>query len=158
MWYRIRREPCKVSVSVSDVRVVKVFQDTCKYVKYFARLVVQILWAFVDCDSVKAVNGLNAIPKKPKSYDHTPTPQRKLVNCKPANYWLLRLLNPKRGGSAVMRPGETASRWCAPDDFLAFSQWDEENCFSYGETPEWLWPWLAVPPVAVKDLHETVRN
>ena len=102
------------------------------------------MWDFAPESEVKAVNGFTAVAKKHKPHDPTLTPQRKIIAANGANYWWC---DPTIGSSAVLRAGEMLGKLYSPSDDLYVSQWDEEQCFSYGETPEWFWGWLACPPV-----------
>ena len=91
---------------------------------------------------VKALAGFSVVPKK------DPSKQRKLIMSCATNYMAVDV---KARAEHGLFGGEALGSLHVPSDFLNTVTCDESNAFTHILTPEWLWPWMAVPPI--QDVH-----
>ena len=124
-----------------------------RYFIYFGRKEVQAQWEYRTANEVKAVNGFSCVTKKKKPHNRVENLQRKLFMDNGANYWFCDCTLESR---AVPGAGETLGNLYSHADQSSLSQWDEEQCFSYGYNLVWMRAWLAVPPFQIKYLSQAV--
>ena len=113
--------------------------DYSSYIEYFNRKDVDPrLWSWSTADDVKCIGGLSVVLKK------NPEKQRKLLMTCAANY--LWSSAKDRSELGMMGGGGLAAIYAA-DGQAQMAAWDQSSAFTAVETPEWFWPWMAVPPV-----------
>ena len=108
-----------------------------KYASYFSRDDVRHLWDFDTGDKVRAVAGFSCGPKKSGRI-------RKLLMQCSANYMLGDV---RKRASQGMLGGAALGTLHSPSDEIIVAFYDESNASMAVETPEWMWPWTALPPI-----------
>ena len=118
-----------------------------EYAAYFSRQDVGHLWDFETQENVRAVAGFSTVRKKSGRL-------RKLLMQCSANYMLSDV---RARASQGMLGGSALGSVCAPSDEISASSFDESNAFTAVETPRWMWPWTAVPPLRAEVVWDRLR-
>ena len=96
------------------------------------------MWVWDVASAARATSGFTAVLKKCK------TKQRKLLMACATNY---AMADPRKRAGLGMMGAQALTSIYAEGEELSGAAPDEANAFSYLRTPEWLWPWMAAPPL-----------
>ena len=113
-----------------------------QYVAYFNRPEIKPLWNWIKDGDQKATMGFKAVTKKDGS-------QRKILTVLQANYMFG---PPWRRGDLGLYGAASLAALMLEGDEICSADFDQENCFTYIETPPWMWLYFAGPPL----LHNEV--
>ena len=64
--------------------------------------------------------------------------------------------DPREQGALGMNGGVALTRTHIAEGALAVASLDEDAAFSMVQTPPWLWPWLAAPPIRASLVRESI--
>ena len=118
-----------------------------EYAAYFLRQDVRHLWEFETHENVRAIAGFSCVTKKSGRL-------RKFLMQRSANYMLSDV---RARASQGMLGGSALGSLHAPSDHLSAASFDESNAFTAVETPRWMWPWTAVPPLRAQVVWQWLR-
>eukprot|EP00974_Lingulodinium_polyedra_P005679 537288-Lingulodinium_polyedra.AAC.1 len=62
--------------------------------------------------------------------------------------------DPKRRRALGLHGGAALASLHVPGDRWEYAAFDADNAFTRVATPEWMWPWMAVPPLLAADVWE----
>ena len=119
------------------------------YVKYFARGDVRPLWDLKPISEVKSFCSFKAVMKKNGVH------QRKILATLEKN---VRWGPPPRTEDLGLYGGMSLGNVIPPEDRAFVANADQENCFTYVETPPWFWPYMAAPPLPHFVLEDLVTR
>ena len=130
--------PSSVIMRELEERYAFVGGSHAEYAAYFNRRDIPDMWVFRPVAEVRAYSGFSAVRKK------QPGAQRKLLMAVAANYgWV----DPRRRQSLGLFGGGVFGSLWVPDGSIDPSIFDLDNAFTRVETPPWVWPWAATPPL-----------
>ena len=117
-----------------------------EYVKYFVRSdLPDGYWVYRRASEVKSICGFSTVSKKDASN------QRKLLMACSANYWWS---DPRRRANHGLYGAGAFQTVHVESDAWAMAAFDQSIAFSFVRTPEWMWPWFAVPPLRAYELGD----
>ena len=112
--------------------------DRKEYVKYFQRADISPLWAFCVATEAKGPTAFKTVMKKDGIH------QRKILATLLTNYlWG----PPPREEDLGLWGGSSLVGIVLERDRMLVGTADQENCFTYALTPEWMWPYFCCPPL-----------
>lgn len=110
-----------------------------EYVAYFHRSdLLSNYWVLRQQHQIKAISRCSAIPQKDQ-----PKQRKLLMACDTNCAWSVVR---RRSDNGLLGAAALSGVHC-PTDCLEVAAFDDSNAFSFVRTPEWMWPWFAVPPL-----------